>query len=125
MLLIGATGAFGSRILNEAVVRGHEGTAVARQPHAIKTSEKHVVVQADAKDVSHLARIAESLDTVVSSMSPRSQTFPIFQTGSLSPAPLPFPKILRCHPYGLALSSMRSMRTSFGRPSTRSPMMFF
>ena len=37
ILLNGATGAIGSRILNETIARGHDVTAVARDSHFIKT----------------------------------------------------------------------------------------
>lgn len=72
ILLVGATGAIGSRILNEAVSRGHEVTAVARHPQSLANSERVKVVQADAKDVSTLARLAAGHDAVVSAVSPRA-----------------------------------------------------
>jgi putative NADH-flavin reductase len=72
ILLIGATGAIGSRILNEAISRGHEVTAVARHVQSLTDGEHLKVVQADAKDVRNLARLAAGHDAVVSSLSPRA-----------------------------------------------------
>jgi putative NADH-flavin reductase len=37
ILLLGAPSAIGSRILNEAMARRHDVTAVARHPHSINT----------------------------------------------------------------------------------------
>ena len=73
ILLIGATGAIGARILNEAVARGHDVTAVARHPQSLVPREHVWVVPADAKDVQNLARLAAGHDAVVSSLSPRAE----------------------------------------------------
>jgi len=39
ILLISATGAISSHILNEAIARGHDGTVVTCHPHSIKAQE--------------------------------------------------------------------------------------
>jgi putative NADH-flavin reductase len=71
ILLIGATGAIGSRILKEAVSRGHDVTAVARHISDLH-SEPHVrAVQTDAKDTQQLIELATGQDAIVSSLSPR------------------------------------------------------
>lgn len=73
ILLIGATGAIGSRILDEAVARGHDVAAVARHRGTLTEGEHVRVVEADAKDVPSLARLAAGHDAVVSSLSPRAE----------------------------------------------------
>jgi putative NADH-flavin reductase len=76
ILLIGATGGIGSRILKEAVARGHDVTAVARHTESLAGGEHIQVVQADAKDVDALARLAAGHDAAVSSVSPRAEGGP-------------------------------------------------
>ncbi len=72
ILLVGATGAIGSRILNEAISRGHDVTAVSRHPSSLSGREHLTVLQADAKDVDGLARLAAGHEAVVSATSPRA-----------------------------------------------------
>ena len=73
ILLIGASGAIGSRILKEAAERGHEVTAVARHIETINESSGVQAVQADAKDTINLIKLASGQDAIVSSMSPRGE----------------------------------------------------
>jgi uncharacterized protein len=73
LLLIGATGAIGSRILHEALSRGHEVTAVSRHAETLAGTPHVTVAQADAADAAVLARLAAGHDAIVSSTSPRTQ----------------------------------------------------
>ena len=73
ILLIGATGGIGSRILNEALSRGHEVTAVSRDTQSIQKRERLTIVQADVTDVATMVKVAAGQDALVSSTSPRAK----------------------------------------------------
>jgi uncharacterized protein len=64
----GATGMIGSRVVTEALARGHEVTGITRsggeQPAGVRT------VQGDAGDVDLAKRIAGEVDVVVSAIGP-------------------------------------------------------
>ncbi len=72
ILLTGASGMIGSRILAEAVRRGHEVVAVARNPDRIAGGPRVTVVAADANDPAALIPLAGGVDAYVSALSPRS-----------------------------------------------------
>ncbi len=64
--IIGATGFVGSTVLNEALHRGHEVTAIARNTDKItKSDEKLNKVIADIDDSANLAKILAGHDAVV------------------------------------------------------------
>lgn len=64
--LIGATGFVGSAVLNEALNRGYEVTAIARDTNKITiNSEKLTLVNADVYDTKALAKILKGHDAVV------------------------------------------------------------
>ena len=64
--VIGATGFVGTAVLNEALQRGHEVTAIARNTDKITIKDtKLKVVSADADDSSNLAEILAGHDAVV------------------------------------------------------------
>lgn len=64
--LIGATGFVGSAVLNEALNRGYEVTAIARDTSKIiAKSEKLTLVTADVYDTEALAKILKGHDAVV------------------------------------------------------------
>lgn len=73
ILLIGATGGIGARILNEALNRGHSVTAVSRDTQSIKKREHLTIAQADVTDLTSMTKLAEGHDGLVSSTSPRSK----------------------------------------------------
>ncbi|MGK5549160.1 NAD(P)-dependent oxidoreductase [Streptomyces sp. URMC 127] len=67
--LFGATGTIGSRVLREALNRGHQVTAVVRDPG--KLTEKHenlTVVTGDVLDPQSVTAVAEGQDVVVSAV---------------------------------------------------------
>lgn len=71
ILLIGASGFIGSAILNEALNRGIQVTAVVRNPEKIKISNANLtVIKADVSDAKALADIAKGVDAVISSYNP-------------------------------------------------------
>ncbi|MDN5285456.1 MAG: hypothetical protein JWR38_1730 [Mucilaginibacter sp.] len=68
LALIGATGNVGKTILNEALFRGHEVTAIARDPQKLNiTNDKLTLKAVDVFDVDGLAAILAGHDAVISS----------------------------------------------------------
>ncbi|NUU01619.1 NAD(P)-dependent oxidoreductase [Herbaspirillum robiniae] len=65
--LIGATGNVGSRILEEALRRGHQVIAIARDAGKIAARDKLTARSADVKDTAALATAIAGADVVVSS----------------------------------------------------------
>ncbi|NEU10131.1 NAD(P)-dependent oxidoreductase [Flavihumibacter sp. R14] len=70
--LIGASGFVGSAILKEALDRGHEVTAIARNPEKLNTidDEKLTLKQADIMNTGTLAGILQEHDAVISAYNP-------------------------------------------------------
>lgn len=65
--LIGASGLVGTAVLNEAIARGHEVTAIVREPEKIKLQNVKLTIQkADATDVGETAPLLENHDAVIS-----------------------------------------------------------
>jgi putative NADH-flavin reductase len=71
IVLIGASGFVGSAILNEALSRGIQVTAVVRNPEKIKIANSNLtVIQADVSSVDTVAEITKGADAVVSAYNP-------------------------------------------------------
>lgn len=68
--LIGATGSVGSRILNEALSRGQQVTAIVRDPAKLPSRPGLTAIQGDALDAAGLASKLGGTDAVVSSYNP-------------------------------------------------------
>lgn len=67
IVLIGASGLVGTAVLDEAIARGHEVTAIVREPAKIKIqNEKLTVHKADATNVEEAAPLLQHHDAVVS-----------------------------------------------------------
>ncbi|WP_414507944.1 NAD(P)-dependent oxidoreductase [Streptomyces sp. NEAU-L66] len=67
--LFGANGTIGSRILNEALRRGHRVTAVVRDPAKITTTDEHLTVTTgDILDPASVAAAAKGRDVLVSAV---------------------------------------------------------
>jgi putative NADH-flavin reductase len=66
--LIGASGNAGSRILKELSDRGHQVTAIARNPDKIARLEGVTAVQGDVWDKAHLIALISGHDAVVSAV---------------------------------------------------------
>ncbi|WP_319520650.1 NAD(P)H-binding protein [uncultured Martelella sp.] len=76
LLVIGATGMVGSRIVDEALSRGHEVVAATRNPDRIQPRAGLTAEALDVTDVKRLGELAASVDTVISATSPRSSGNP-------------------------------------------------
>lgn len=69
--LIGASGFVGSKILAEALQRGHQVTAIVRNPEKLDASQKNLTVKkTDVLQVDELAKILAGHDVVISSFNP-------------------------------------------------------
>jgi putative NADH-flavin reductase len=65
--LIGASGFVGQSLLNEALQRGHEVTAIVRHPEKITVTNPHLTVQqGDVMDTTALAGLLKGNDAVLS-----------------------------------------------------------
>ena len=74
MVLIGAGGTLGSRILAELVSRGHQIAAVVRDPSKIEAHENVTATAGDIFDPESVADAARGADVVVSAYGPGSET---------------------------------------------------
>ncbi|WP_375396627.1 NAD(P)-dependent oxidoreductase [uncultured Sphingomonas sp.] len=68
--LIGATGFVGSGILSEALDRGHDVTAIERNPDKLPTHRRLKGVKADVADRAELASLVAGHDVVISAFNP-------------------------------------------------------
>src|SRR3954471_15759765 len=72
IVVFGATGNVGRRIVAEALRRGHEVVGVVRDPEAVQSPDPRVrLVRGDATDAASIAAAARGADAVVSAISPR------------------------------------------------------
>lgn len=80
IVVYGGNGAIGSRIVNEALARGHSVTIVGRNPRPIEGPHAaHVkLVQGDAMDAAGIAKNIQGQDVVVSSVIVRPTPTPEF-----------------------------------------------
>ena len=70
VVLYGASGMIGSRILNELVSRGHRVIALIRDPSKVPANPNVAAVQGDILDPEDVATKVRGADAVVSSYSP-------------------------------------------------------
>jgi len=72
IVVFGATGNIGRRIVAEASNRGHQVVGVVRDPAAVATPDPRVELRrGEATDAGSVAELARSADAVVSAISPR------------------------------------------------------
>lgn len=72
IVVFGATGNIGQRIVREALERGHSVTGVVRDPSAVQSPDPRVrLVKGDATNADSVAQVARGADAVVSTISPR------------------------------------------------------
>lgn len=77
ILLIGASGMIGSRILNEATSRGHCVLAASRHPEKTAAKPNVKAVKLDATDKDAFIAEAKKADVIVSATSPRGGGDPV------------------------------------------------
>jgi len=70
VVLYGASGRAGSRILNELLERGHQVVAVARNPEAQQQRNDVTTAIDDLSDVNRTAQIIKGADAVISAYAP-------------------------------------------------------
>ena len=70
IVVIGATGFVGSAILHEALQRGHEVTAIVRDPGKLKPHPKLHPQKADVQNKDEVARLVAGHDAVISAFNP-------------------------------------------------------
>lgn len=70
VVLYGASGMIGSRILEELVRRGHTVTAVVRHPEKIKTHARVKAIEGDITDTAGVTSTVQGMDAVISAYSP-------------------------------------------------------
>lgn len=69
IVVIGATGNAGSRIVEEALRRGHQVTAIARNPEKLGGARPNLVLkEGDANDPDALAKLIAGHDVVISAI---------------------------------------------------------
>ena len=68
--LIGPTGFVGTDVLKELLSRGHEVTALARDPAKLPAQPKLTVTKGDALDAAQVAHAVEGHDAVISAYNP-------------------------------------------------------
>ena len=68
--IVGATGFIGSKLLDEAVSRGHVVTAITRSPDKLPVDELIVAAPADINDVPALAGYFKGQDAVIHAYAP-------------------------------------------------------
>lgn len=82
--LIGGTGFVGAAVLEEALARGHDVTALARDPSKYAEQERLKVVKADVQDATQVAAAVAGTDAVVSAFNPGwkvPEIGPLFTSG--------------------------------------------
>ena len=70
LALIGATGYVGSALLEEALNRGHQVTALVRHPEKLPAHEHLSAVRADIRDIAALTAQLRGHDAVLSAFNP-------------------------------------------------------
>ena len=74
LALIGATGFVGSRILGEALSRGHAVTAIVRRPETLEDRPSLKALSLDVHDIGALAGALAGHEAVISAFNPGRQT---------------------------------------------------
>jgi len=72
VVLYGATGMIGSRILKELLSRGHTVTAVVRDPSTLQARKNLTIEKGDLLDPASIAKLAWGADVIVSAYAPPS-----------------------------------------------------
>jgi len=87
IVIIGATGFVGTKIVSEAIARGHRVIAVARNPEKLESSPLLSTVNVDVYDTAALADVIKGSDAVISAFNPgwgNPDIYALFIKGSKS-----------------------------------------
>ncbi|MES1262639.1 MAG: NAD(P)-dependent oxidoreductase [Acidobacteriota bacterium] len=84
LVMFGATGTLGSRILDELISRGHSVTAVVRDPAKLAGHENVLGTSGDILDPSSVAEAVRGADVVVSAYGPGPQNPELLVTATKS-----------------------------------------
>ena len=77
LIVFGANGRLGRRIVREALERGHQVTAVVRDPGRLQNSEERLTaVTGDVCDAARVAAVATGHDAVISAVGPTGSSRP-------------------------------------------------
>ena len=77
LIVFGANGRLGSRIVREALERGHQVTAVVRDPGRLQNSDERLTaVTGDVCDAGSVAAVATGHDAVISAVGPTGNSRP-------------------------------------------------
>jgi putative NADH-flavin reductase/pimeloyl-ACP methyl ester carboxylesterase len=74
--VIGASGHLGGAVAREALSRGHEVTAIARDAHGLRDLEGARATEADVLDVDSISRVLAGHDAVVAALKARHESEP-------------------------------------------------
>lgn len=82
ILLIGASGMIGSRILAEAANRGHQVTATARDAARVAKRPGVTAQALDLSDAGELAALADKADVIIAATAPRSSNDSVIEAAA-------------------------------------------
>ncbi|CNE91081.1 NAD(P)-dependent oxidoreductase [Yersinia nurmii] len=85
LAIIGATGFVGRKVIDEALARGHQVTAIARQPKDLPKADNLTIALGDIADTEWLAQQLSGQDAVISAYNPgwaEENQFEKFTAGS-------------------------------------------
>jgi len=114
LLLVGASGMIGSRILNEAASRGHYVIAASRHPEKITAGPNIHPVKLDASDAKAFAAEARHADVIVLATSPRGGGDPLQEAKAVSDAAIATARLT--HKRLLVVGGAGSLNLPDGRP---------
>jgi len=114
LLLVGASGMIGSRILNEATSRGHDVIAASRHPEKITAGPHIHPVKLDASDAQAFLAEARHADVIVLATSPRGGGDPLQEAKAVSDAAIATARLT--HKRLLVVGGAGSLNLPDGRP---------
>jgi len=87
LTIIGSTGFVGSKIVSEAIYRGHRVLAIARNPEKLQASPLLETINIDIYDTQELSKVINGSDAVISAFNPgwsNPDIYELFIKGSSS-----------------------------------------
>lgn len=86
ILVLGGSGMVGSRVVAEAVGRGHEVIAATRSPEKVAAAKGVTAAKVDGTDGAAIGELARGADVVVSAISPRNGGDPVAEMAAFGGA---------------------------------------